>query len=1144
MNTLSETGSELIPVDYTDILKKLTRVVKEDKENSLLAWNSNRKTIAINADSLAEQFAITAKSEGINDPLIGNGSFAQAATVNFSSATDEKFSKYVRHIRSAIRQRLKDLALLHSPEQTLPEFLSDMPKPLTEFNTRGNTFGLGYNFDRQEQLEKQRLTLRQSVSSPTTTSTSATNQRNQTPLLGFHRLSITVKTGNGGTGTGTFDEQLMTGLQGFINNRLAKGITDEDQRDDLLDLLTDLRNDRDSDLIRLRDLVNKEGLGKLKKEAKLCGFEYFGKFASADDSAKVYLDDLIRRLRSLDKYINRDDLPDDHFEIGYAGQGTNLRNQFAREDAFDTLPIIPYADGHLGETTDENKGEITFVFGLKVKLNGKVQNRRGSQYAKKDEKDIRTFEYYLERLYLPDRKSAEGHGNGKRDQSRGHNVKEISFERVFLIAALYFWVFSEFGNLDYNPQTAFEEGFLKIVREGSDQEKRELVRSIRTNLLQEWKMPVIRGKETQDEDQHLGFKLMKLRALFKSVLKRQTQLPTVEYPVHMSVRNGILRKDYRQILRESSFFQPELRDNPKQALKYLLVGEAQADRDSLIKLRATITISNSQFCNTGEKQKFVMRSVVDDTTILPVLIVPRHKDIRKVYDYSFGELPAIIMAYNHDAAERIGSSRLEGFCYRFAHLLLSYICLKVIVEELNDPKLFLPIVRLHLEDTDSTATENSEEKFASDLSKILTHLLGEDCRVNSQGFNVRELAEYLKIHVYNRQQAQSQTRTDQAKTKTSTVGSGRSSQAQPQPQHYNFTVPNGLTSLYSVLPRQFDFTTKEEMPRLDKLAVIVVSARKCDNQFGKPHHISTLLGEVIGVERVGEKSVRVQPLRTFSGNYDSTTLFSHPTVLLDEVTRLYKEGYRHCVYIAKSPYSSTLHLTRKSESEDDELFFLSHSIIKELKHNKPDLKIYPVFFDKYYVVRLTDPKTSSLYIHDIHELSQLVQDPAKHSVIFFNLFNGRVVGSQEERQYNGVVSYSTLLNMYKNILDDQEIREGLIVSGPLRESILQYLLLLHFARFEGSRDITLKLDPYQNIIGTEAVGTLGIFPHIAGQAKFNALAFLTEVRRVLNIGRNNPASGQPNQNQSVQTQAATAAATATAAGQKTVEDAEGTSQTQ
>lgn len=177
---------------------------------------------------------------------------------------------------------------------------------------------------------------------------------------------------------------------------------------------------------------------------------------------------------------------------------------------------------------------------------------------------------------------------------------------------------------------------------------------------------------------------------------------------------------------------------------------------------------------------------------------------------------------------------------------------------------------------------------------------------------------------------------------------------------------------------------------------------------------------------------------------------------------------------------------------------MSRDVIKALKAEHKDIKIYPMFFDKYYAVKLPEKLgSSSLYIQDTIELTNLVNDPSKKSVLFFNLFNVIEVPG-EEKNYNGVISYATLLNIYQGILDDEDIRKGLIFNGSLKNDILQYLTLFHFSRYQKAKDIHLKLDPYENLIGDESVRKLSLFNHMRGKGEFNSLAFLTEVKKVLN----------------------------------------------
>uniref|UniRef100_UPI0030D9D834 hypothetical protein n=1 Tax=Cyanothece sp. BG0011 TaxID=2082950 RepID=UPI0030D9D834 len=311
---------------------------------------------------------------------------------------------------------------------------------------------------------------------------------------------------------------------------------------------------------------------------------------------------------------------------------------------------------------------------------------------------------------------------------------------------------------------------------------------------------------------------------------------------------------------------------------------------------------------------------------------------------------------------------------------------------------------------------------------------------------------------------------------------------------------NSLSSLYSILPKIFKFDNYT--PELDKLAIIAVSSRECDRKWTNTYQKKNLMGKVICLHRQQkDKTIRLYNQGTFSSNYDSEEIYKHPDILINKVTELYNQGYHHFLYIAKSPYSNYLNIT----GEDRELFFMSPDVIKALKLGKNDINIYPIFFDKYYVVKLQEINAASLYIQDTTELTQLVKDQAdasQRSMVFFNLFNGITVG--DDKSYNGVISYTTLLNIYNDTEHEKTISHGLINDTQLKQDILNYLTLFHFSRYEATatkkRPISLKLDPYQNLIGDNSVGALSMLKHSKKNnqnIEFNSLAFLTEVRRYL-----------------------------------------------
>ncbi len=1015
MNILNEASDNLVAGDYSQLLDQISLALDSSKQADFFALSTNQKSLLIGVDSLARLVASKAQ---ISNPLGSNGGDARITSSYFTRKFDEEFNDKIGKLQAQVRQKLQEFAARQNGHDSAKSFLAGLVRPLQSFKGRAGDLGLSYPFEQLNTgLQKKHLTL--------TTSPSAK------PLLNLHKLTISVKEGQ------AFETQLEAGLKNYLETMLGPGAS-QDDRDDLEDILADLKKNTKSDFYQLQRVVDSETLGKLKREGRVRYLEFLLEHSDRKTQGVELLESLVKRLRRLEAYLNDDTKDDGHFEVNYNNRKVNFRDLMARAEAYDDLPIFPVVEGCLGETTDDQKRERSFVFGLKFKLNGKVTNQGRNAPT--------SFAYNLERLDL---------SSLAQSGAKGPQLNPFVLDKALRVAILYFFVFFKLGELDYNPVETFEKLLLDVLKNGSDEDKQKRLLNFKETLANA-------GVEK---------KLVQLKVLLKNLTRRKTALEKREYPLHISVQRGILERDRRAILNSNTFFKPVWGENGKAALKYITLGDAGVDKSSLCKLKASVTINNPQFCDTTDKQTFNMGYAIDGIKALPLLMPPR--GITEVYDNYYAAHQMLVLTYDHEFLKTLTADEKspQAFCYRFIYGLMSYICLKVLLQELGEPNLFIPIVRLHLRDKQDPS---HEEEFIRGISKQLAHLLNEEYRANSQGFNIEELDKQLK-----------------AKRKTASYD--------------QFKARNGLSSLYSVLPKVFEFPTKMEVGTPDKLAIVVVSSRKADQKWKSDFNRSCLTGEIIGIERLpGDKKVQVQPFKTFSANYDSASLFQNPVVLLDEVGKLYQQGYRHFMYIAKAPYSSRLNLTHQDRDTEEALFFMSHSIIKALRANKKDLKLYPIFFDKYWVVKLEKLEVSALYIQDTLELTQLVEDPAKQTVVFFNLFNCKTVtgANQDDRHYNGVVSYATLLNMYDGILDDGDLRQGLIYddqSNPLKEALLQYLTLFHFSRYEASSNPTLKLDPYTGLIGDKSVGALSTFPHLSGNTEFNLLAFLTEVRRVLNV---------------------------------------------
>ncbi len=992
-SSFRERDNDLVVVDYGDLLENILRVIRN--QNPFKLANAG-KQLLIDIDGAAAEVA----SRQVQNPLGASEQRARTATINFSSEFREKFPAKVREIRDCLRQLLESAL---GQDSSIEQFVNSLVTDLQIFNKTETRLGFNYNFDkRYQELQKQKLSVDSNNS-----------------ILKFHKLTITVKN------TREFDAQLQESLSTHINRLNVS----ESEQEELRDLLQGMVADNLSDFHQLKRVLDTETLGKLKKQAKINYLEYLlvniRSTYTQNGGSDIYLEDIIRRLKLIESYINDVERDDAHYEVNYAGSFVNYKDLFSRSEVWDALPIIPIIVGNLGETTDRTGGDRTFIFGLKLKLGGSVQTSDGKP----------VFDYNLNLL------------NPDSQEHQAELTKNSHFgEKVLKIALLYYFVFASRSNpllpdyhpnseVEYDPVSRFTARILPTLQGTDEDAKRNIFRAIQEGL----------------EKINVRVKIHRLGELLRKFLDRQPTLPTQTYILNIGVRRGILEQNSSIILAQGTFFKDVLLGSTREALRYISVTDNSDNKTAFCQLPVNITIEDIRYSLTEERQQFSMEYDIKGIKALPVLLVPKADKARIVYKNHFQQNNLVVFPYDIRRLDPNGLNSAQAFIYRFTWVVLAYIILKILLKN-TQGNLFIPILRLHLGDTQNPSPS---EEFTAALFKVISHLLKEEYLSSCQGFRIqRELSA--------------------------------------------FQIRNGLSSLYSVLPKKFRFTDAKSIPNLDKVAIIVVSSRESDvarNSKNRLNRLANLMGEVVSCSRLEDGAVQIETLKTFSDNYSVRSLYKNPAILIDTVDNLYKSGFRHFLYIAQAPYSSTLHITQSNE--DEGLFFMSPTLIKALKREKDDMKLYPVFFDKYYVRKFQKNLLKSLYIPDTKELTTLVSDINNQVVVFFNLFNGITVGSESERFYNGVISYSTLLNSYQGIIDDEDIYQGLIYDTPLKTDLLQYITLFHFSRYEARQNINLKLDPYKNIIGDDSFGAQSLFNHMTGSAEFNSLAFLTEIKKAL-----------------------------------------------
>ncbi|WP_071516393.1 hypothetical protein [Geitlerinema sp. PCC 9228] len=992
MNYLGSGNNNFVPADYEDLLNNLLQYVQNHNPFNELRSQSNR--IIVKLDDAAYQISQQSNA----DPIFGS-TRGRSATLNFTPNLEEQFPQQIRQIRDALRQHFHD-RLNAVDGFDLAKFINPLPQG------QSNHLDFTYNFPNVQSVPTAGLETRE-------------NDVGSNSLLKFHKLTISVNQ------IDRFQEQMKQGLENYLEEQL-----EGEELEDARDALDNSIEEPTSNFYRLQRIVDTESLGKLKREAKICYLEYLQENIDPQSYPDVvYLQDLIRRLRAMEEYINDPEKTESDYEVSYCDETINYKDWFSRSESLDALPIIPILSDSLGETTSQDGTKRTFTFGLKIKFGNPVQARGGED----------VFQYYLN---IIDPSNWEA--------NLQESDRETLARKILRLLFLYYFVFATNSNptakdyrinseLEYEVGRRFDETIREVFQSNDEERKKSILRGF------------VRGLEKYK----VAEKIKRLRNLLQRLLKRKEIFSNRYFNKEIGVRRGILQDDSEN-LAEGSLFKDVVSENPKKCLRYITVQDVHPSGMTFCQLPVTFKFEDVRYYQTSQEETFNLAySNINQVHAVPILIPPNSDSSRTTSKNHLAQTHLVVFPYNNRRLDANACTKSQQFIYRFAMSLLFYITLRVLLDEFDKIKkhLFIPMLRFHEGDEQNPSPS---EEFMADLSKVTAHLLNQRYRSNSQGIRIRDIN--------------------------------------------SFKLRNAFASLYSVLPQTFQLqpsSHRQDSP-LDKLALVVVSSLESDglrSNRDRDLGIYTLFGEAIGITNQ-QGDIQIKMLRTFSQNYSKQELYREPSILGDVVQNLYKKGYRHILYIAQAPYSNNLNLTQVRE--ETQFYFMSPQLIAFLMRDFEDIYIYPIFFNKYYVRKSQGLHSTSYSLQDTRNLFNLVKDPSQQVVVFFNLFNGITVGKSDERFYNGVMSYSTLLNIYPEVLSDRSIREGLIYNGSLKQDILRYLTLYHFFRLERTqKQPKLKLDPYEHIIGDESLRKNSLFYHMDGRTLFNNLAFLTEVNSIL-----------------------------------------------
>lgn len=287
--------------------------------------------------------------------------------------------------------------------------------------------------------------------------------RQATPWIKAHKLTLTV--GN----ITSFRQQVIDSICNYLE---LQAKCEEEDIEEVREALEEEASQPKSNLSQLRDILIKESVARIYRDAKVRYLRYLfngirewkkdliNRGASTPKEKEQYkglrlLSNLIKRLQGLDSYIRQEDKDYGYYEVSFGGNTYNYRDTFSCADAFDQLPIMAEIDGFLGESTDQLRQAKTFTTGIKLKLNGAVNVHGGNGKP--------VFDY---NTALLDPESAD-----YRARLAGARSPKSFYEKVVKVALLYCFIFKDMEDSSFKAGAYFEQHLLPVLRSGTDAEK-------------------------------------------------------------------------------------------------------------------------------------------------------------------------------------------------------------------------------------------------------------------------------------------------------------------------------------------------------------------------------------------------------------------------------------------------------------------------------------------------------------------------------------------------------------------------------------------------------------------------------------------------------------------------------------------------
>lgn len=525
--------------------------------------------------------------------------------------------------------------------------------------------------------------------------------------------------------------------------------------------------------------------------------------------------------------------------------------------------------------------------------------------------------------------------------------------------------------------------------------------------------------------------------------------------------------------------QPPSEDHVTSYLRYLKITRHPGDDDNALvkeEIRFTESLRYLMIPETDEREREMGRDM--NRSVLGVLFTPKDNNMLRL-SLPFNGLTRLVISYERKQLH--GTDTYLTALAQLIHVLLVYGTLKAVIRMADDTKAHGDKTMLLMLSLFSTSPQNEKSftqtygngkkrGFTHDAHKAVEHIIRQHMPVKSQGFRLTKSSQWDNL-----------IRSGRLKQRYPNIREAAKAHIKGELNDFRFSnIVSGLSSGMDAL------WCLPHAPSIEKIALLSVTSRSCDRLRKRSEEDrSVMFGHIhrFEYEATDEENgeilhfYRHRPVQAFCDEMETANCFKNPSVLFNTIRNLYEEGFRDVIIVTKVPFTRRIRMTT-----DEDSTYTNPTILKALNKEMPGVRVYPLFTQKSYGVRLSKSKTAvPIFLPPDAENDITISDDSGRSTLFRagSVVTSRVVegGNAGEKLHCGITDY--LFRYYPDTVTIQsEAMSALTTQGKDQVCLHEVLRFLHSDAYEKSvfkkagdkKPLEAKLDALDDIIGEESVG--------------------------------------------------------------------------